>query len=82
MIKAYILLTLTMGDTKEALQELKKLGIETIAVVAGIYDVILTVKVETLEELYDLTYVKLCSIKGIKETNTFIVEKEIRPEED
>ena len=83
MIKAYVLLTLTMGDTTKALKEIKKIEhINSIAVVAGIYDVVLTVTVKNLEELYDLTYVKLCTITGIKETTTFIVEKEIIPEED
>ncbi len=82
MIKAYILLTLSMGNTKAVLNKLKEIdAIESIAVVAGIYDVILTVKVKDLEALYELTYIQL-EIEGIKETTTFVVEKEIIPEGD
>ncbi len=83
MVKAYILLTLRMGDTKSVLKELKQLEhIESIAVVAGIYDIILSVQVKDLEELYELTYVQISNIAGIEKTTTFVVEKEIKPEED
>ena len=83
MIKAYVLLTLTMGDTRETLEQIKQIEhIESIAVVSGIYDVVLTVNVKDLEELYELTYIKLCTIEGISKTTTFVVEKEIIPEED
>jgi DNA-binding Lrp family transcriptional regulator len=82
MIKVYILLTLSMGNTKAVLNKLKEIDtIESIAVVAGIYDIILTVKVKDLEALYELTYIQL-EIEGIKETTTFVVEKEIIPEGD
>lgn len=83
MVKAYIFLTLAMGDTKPVFKELKQIeNIESIAVVAGVYDVILRVNVKDLEELYELTYVDISKITGIKETTTFVVEKEIKPEED
>lgn len=83
MVKAYIFLTLAMGDTKPVFKELKQIeNIESIAVVAGVYDVILRVNVKDLEELYELTYVDISKIAGIKETTTFVVEKEIKPEED
>ena len=83
MVKAYVFLTLTMGDTKPVFKELKQIeNIESIAVVAGVYDVILRVNVKDLEELYELTYVDISKIAGIKETTTFVVEKEIKPEED
>ncbi|MHA1131403.1 MAG: Lrp/AsnC ligand binding domain-containing protein [Candidatus Helarchaeota archaeon] len=82
MIKAYVLLTLGMGHTKEVLKKLKAIEeIESIAVVAGVYDIILTVQVTDLEALYELTYIKL-EIEDIKETTTFIVEKEIIPKGD
>ncbi len=83
MIKAYILLTLTLGDTKKILEEIKKLNyIESISVVTGHVDVVLTVSVNTLEELYELTYEKLSNIKGINNISTHIVEKEILAEEE
>jgi len=71
-----------MGHTKEVLKKLKAIEeIESIAVVAGVYDIILTVQVTDLEALYELTYIKL-EIEDIKETTTFIVEKEIIPKGD
>jgi DNA-binding Lrp family transcriptional regulator len=83
MIKAYILMTLTMGETQSVIDALKKLKhIESISVVTGAFDVVLKVHVETLDELYKVTYVDLSETKGIKEITTFIVEKEIIPEED
>ncbi|HUY01598.1 MAG TPA: Lrp/AsnC ligand binding domain-containing protein [Candidatus Deferrimicrobium sp.] len=83
MIKAYILLTLTMGQTQSVIDALKKLkNIESISVVTGSFDVVLKVSVETLDELYKVTYIDLSDTKGIKEITTFIVEKEIIPEED
>lgn len=83
MIKAYILLTLSQCETSAIFENLKQLPhIESIAVVAGIYDVVIKVKVETLDQLYDLTYTNFSRIPGIKEMTTFIVEKEIIPEED
>jgi len=88
MIKAYILLTINLGSTKQVLDDLKKLErneltvIESISMVTGIYDVVIKVKVDTLEALYDLTYIHLSNIKGIEKLTTFVIEKEIIPEED
>ncbi|MEM2906864.1 MAG: Lrp/AsnC ligand binding domain-containing protein [Candidatus Odinarchaeota archaeon] len=82
MIKAYIMLNLSMGDTKRILEEIKKLNhIESISVVTGPFDIVLTVSVDRLEELYDLTYEGLASIAGINNISTHIVEKEIIAEE-
>jgi len=78
LIKAFVLLVLEMGATKEIFEKIKKLPfIESIAVVTGIYDVIIEVRVESLDQLYELTYQDFVAIKGIKEMTTFIVEKEI-----
>ncbi|MFX1297159.1 MAG: Lrp/AsnC ligand binding domain-containing protein [Promethearchaeota archaeon] len=82
MIKAYLLLTLKMGLTKQVVEEIKKIkGLESVAMVTGAFDVIVTVKVNNLEELYQLTFVTLSNIEGINNITTHIVEKEITSED-
>lgn len=77
MIKAYILIITYVGNLKAVLEEMRKLiNVESIAVVAGDYDIIVKAKVEKLEDLVDLTD-KIHSIKGVKRTNTQVIEKEI-----
>jgi len=77
MIKAYILILTYVGNLKSVLNELKKLeNVESIAVIAGDYDIIVKANVESLEQLMELTD-KIHAIKGVKRTNTQVVEKEI-----
>lgn len=77
MIKAYILILTYVGNLKAVLEEMRKLiNVESIAVVAGDYDIIVKAKVEKLEDLMELTD-KIHSIKGVKRTNTQVIEKEI-----
>lgn len=83
MIKAFILLTVNVGHTQTVLDEIKKLKhLESVAVVTGEVDIVITVKVETLEDLYELSFVNLSNIKGINHVTTHIVEKEILTEAD
>ena len=77
MIKAYILIKTYVGNIKAVLDEMRKLrDVESIAVVAGDYDIIVKAKVNNLEELMELTD-QIHSIKGVKRTNTQVIEKEI-----
>jgi len=78
MIKAYILILTYVGNLHTVLEEMRKIeNLESIAVVAGDYDIIVKVEVEKLEDLMDITN-KIHSIKGVKRTNTQVIEKEIR----
>ena len=77
MIKAYILTVTYAGKMEKILKEMRKLeNIESIAVVAGDYDIIVKANVKTLEDLMKLTD-KIQSIDGIKRTTTQVIEKEI-----
>ncbi|HDN51210.1 MAG TPA: Lrp/AsnC family transcriptional regulator [Thermoplasmatales archaeon] len=77
MIKAYILLITYVGNLKAVLEELRKLDhIESISVVAGDYDIIVKARVDALEDLMTLTD-NIHAIKGVKRTNTQVIEKEI-----
>lgn len=83
MIKAFILLTVNVGYTQTVLDEIKKLKhLESVAVVTGQVDIVITVKVESLDDLYDISFVKLSNIKGIEHVTTHVVEKEILTEAD
>lgn len=77
MIKAYILIRTYVGKLEHALTEMKKIGnIESITAVAGDYDIIAKVCVDTLEDLMELTD-KIQLVDGIKRTTTSVIEKEI-----
>ena len=77
MIKAYILILTFVGNLKAVLEELRKLeNIDSISVVAGDYDIIIKAKAETLEDLMELTD-KIHAVKGVKRTNTQVIEKEL-----
>jgi DNA-binding Lrp family transcriptional regulator len=75
-MKAYILIITYVGNLRAVLEELRKIeNIESISVVAGDYDVIIKTNVDTPEKLMELTD-KIHLIKGIKRTNTQVIEKE------
>lgn len=77
MIKAYILIHMQPGDTSKAIIEMRKIeNVEKISVVAGEYDIVIRVLVNTLDNLLKVTD-KLHMIKGVKKTTTQVIEKEI-----
>jgi DNA-binding Lrp family transcriptional regulator len=77
MINAYILLSMRTGNSDNALKEMRKLEhVEKISVVAGEYDVVVRVRVETLEELLEVTN-DIQMIEGVTKTTTQVIEKEI-----
>ena len=77
MIKAYILLNMNYRNLKKALEEMGNIKqIEKISVIAGQYDVIVRVVIESLEELLEITNT-IQMINGVEKTTTQIIEKEI-----
>ena len=77
MINAYILTVLRPGNSDKIIEKMRKIeNVEKISVVAGEYDVVVRVKVDSLEKLLDVTN-KLQLINGIEKTTTQIIEKEI-----
>ncbi len=66
-----------MGKTEQVVERLKNIEqVTKIAIVTGIYDIILRLETPDLDTLYDIT-LKIHSIPGIKETTTAVVEKMI-----
>lgn len=77
MINAYILITMKPGKVDKSITEMRKIeNVAKISVVAGEYDIVVRVQVETLEELLETTD-KLQTIEGVNKTTTQIIEKEI-----
>ncbi|RLF59508.1 MAG: hypothetical protein DRN27_02385 [Thermoplasmata archaeon] len=77
MINAYILIAMDPGGSDIAIKEMRKIEkIEKISIVAGEYDIVVRVQVETLENLLYVTD-KIHGIAGVKKTTTQVIEKEL-----
>ena len=77
-VVAYILIKVEIGKLQNVIENLRKLDmIESVAVTTGEYDVVVRANVETLEQLYELTTLKIHRIDGIADTITQVVEKEL-----
>ena len=77
MINAYILINMKPGNSEKAINEMRKIeDIAKISIVAGEYDIVVRVQVDSLEKLLKITD-KIQMIKGIIKTTTQIIEKEI-----
>jgi len=76
-MNAYILISMQPGNSDKAIAEMRKIEhVEKISVVAGEFDIVIRVKVETLEELLESTN-KIQMIQGVQKTTTQVIEKEI-----
>lgn len=77
MINAYILIAMDPGGSDKAIKDMRKIEmIEKISIVAGEYDIVVRVQVETLENLLHVTD-KIHGIVGVKKTTTQVIEKEL-----
>jgi len=77
MISAYILIAMKPGNTDKSIQEMRSIqNVEKISIVAGEYDIVVRVRVKSLENLLKVTE-KLQLIDGVKKTTTQVIEKEI-----
>jgi DNA-binding Lrp family transcriptional regulator len=77
MINAYILINMEPGDSDKAIAEMRKIdNIAKISVVAGEFDIVVRVQVNSLDKLLKVTN-KIQMIKGILKTTTQVIEKEI-----
>ena len=75
-VLAYILMDLELGMTDDVVEALREIDeATTVAVTTGVYDVVVLLETESLEELYEITVRKIHKIPGIKETQTAVVEK-------
>ena len=77
MINAYILIHMKPGDSKTAIDKMRKIpNIAKISVVAGEFDIVVRTQVKNLDNLLNVTD-KIQMIDGVKKTTTQVIEKEI-----
>ena len=72
-VKAYVLIEVHVGKTKDVVQALSELeGVVSVDVVTGPYDVIAIVERKTLNEVGELVTAKIHPASGISRTVTCI----------
>jgi len=76
-VRAYILIEAAIGSVAQVAQELRRLpGVTAADVVAGPYDVIVTVEGETSEQVGHLVMGQIHGIPGVNYTMTCVVVTE------
>jgi len=79
MIKALMVIKAETGKWKEVVDELKSISqIKQISTLTGIYDLMVEIQVDQMEELNEIMLNNIDKINGILETNTFIVLKDYK----
>jgi DNA-binding Lrp family transcriptional regulator len=73
MSEAYILLNVNYKDISRIIEEAKKVSfVKTVKSVYGIYDIIIVLESDNLQELKNAIDVNISSIKGITNLTTII----------
>lgn len=80
-IRAIILIKVSPRMLRQVLDEIQKISlVQRYATITGEYDVLIEAEAETMEDIHDLLLDELDPIKGIEETNTHIVLKDLHGE--
>jgi DNA-binding Lrp family transcriptional regulator len=78
-IHAVILVKVNPGLLKRVVAEVEKIGfLKRFATITGEYDILIEVEADDVSQLHDLIVNELDLIKGIEETNTHIILKDLR----
>ncbi len=76
MEKAYVLIETQVGKAKDVVEAIRRVvGVISVDLVTGPYDVIAVVQAETLNEIGDLITAKVHPISGISRTVTCLALK-------
>ncbi len=71
---AYVLAKIEAGQDKQALETIRKMvGVTSITLTYGIYDLHVEIKFDAMEELDEFIFDKIRKVSGIKETVTLVV---------
>ena len=77
MPRAFILVNVESGAEEQALKQLKSIeGVEESYVTYGVYDLMVRVKANTMEELKDIVTHKIRTSKQVRSTLTLIMMEE------
>ena len=78
LVLAYIMMKMQVGMDDEVLSEIKKLPqIQEANATYGSYDLVIKVQFKTIEDLDRFIFEKVRRIKGVTETSSMIVAKQI-----
>ena len=79
MPMAYVLITAETGAVDSVLESLKKMdAVKETYMVYGVYDIIATVKAETMDKLKEIVTWNLRSLDRVRSTLTMIVVEETK----
>ncbi|KXA94974.1 hypothetical protein AKJ65_02920 [candidate division MSBL1 archaeon SCGC-AAA259E19] len=74
MVRAYGLISVEPGKSSEIFKKVEDLdGVETVEAVAGPYDIVTQIEVDSLEKLTSTIFGKIRGIEGVTSTTTLIV---------
>ncbi len=77
MPRAFVLLNVETGSEDNVLKQLKKIGLVEEAYVSyGVYDLIIKVKADTMEDLKEVVTYKIRKIDQVRSTLTLIMMEE------
>jgi DNA-binding Lrp family transcriptional regulator len=77
MTSAYVLLNAEMGLESQVLEEVKSVvGVQEAFVTYGVFDVVVKIKTDSMNELKELVTHRLRSTKGVRSTLTLILVEE------
>ena len=75
-MKAYVMINVQPGSENDALQRLEKLeAVEEAYISYGVYDLIIKVKAETIEDLKGAVLSKIRTADEVKSTLTLIIQE-------
>lgn len=78
MVLAYIMMKMQVGMDEQVITEIKKLEqVEEANATYGSFDLVIKVKFKTIEDLDRFIFEKLRRIKGVNETSSMIVAKQV-----
>lgn len=78
LVSAYIMMKMQVGMDDQVLAEIKKLEqIQEANATYGSYDLVIKVNFRTIEDLDRFIFEKIRRIKGITETSSMLVAKQI-----
>lgn len=79
MVSAYIMMKMQVGMDDQVLEEIKKLDeVKEADATYGSYDLVIKVGFKTIEDMDRFIFEKIRRIKGINETSSMIVAKQVK----
>lgn len=79
MVSAYIMMKMQVGMDDQVIEEIKKLDeVKEADATYGSYDLVIKVSFKTIEDMDRFIFEKIRRIRGINETSSMIVAKQVK----